>query len=111
MGVHRGCPLSPTLCVWFFNGLHDHLRSCASTARTQPRSGKWVSCLVYADNAVVVGIRAAAVVGKHMPLLLWLGPPHQPHHDRFFFGMAQALQALLWSARFKYYLVPWLDLP
>ena len=41
-------------------------------------------------SAVMVGIRAAAVVGQHEPFLLGLGPGHQPKTD-LLFSMAQAL--------------------
>ena len=54
MGVRQGCPLSPTLFGLFFDGLHDHLHSCASASGIQLRSGKWVSSLVYADDVVLL---------------------------------------------------------
>ena len=52
MGVRQGCPLNPTLFGLFFDGLHYHLHSSASTSGIQLRSGKWVSSLVYADDVV-----------------------------------------------------------
>ena len=54
MGVRQGCPLSPTLFGVFFDGLHDHLQSCAPAAGMQLGSGRWVSSLVYADDVVLL---------------------------------------------------------
>ena len=54
MGVRQGCPLSPTLFGVFFDGLHDHLQSCAPAAGVQLGSGRWVSSLVYADDVVLL---------------------------------------------------------
>ena len=54
MGVRQGCPLSPTLFGIFFDGLHDHLHSCAPMAGMQLGSGRWLSSLVYADDVVLL---------------------------------------------------------
>ena len=61
MGVRQGCPLSPTLFGLFFDGLHDHLHSCASASGIQLRSGKWVSSLVYADDVVLLSWSASGL--------------------------------------------------
>ena len=61
MGVRQGCPLSPTLFGMFFDGLHDHLHSCASASGIQLRSGKWVSSLVYADDVVLLSWSASGL--------------------------------------------------
>ena len=54
MGVRQGCPLSPTLFGIFFDGLHDHLQSCAAMSGMQLGSGRWLSLLVYADDVVLL---------------------------------------------------------
>ena len=54
MGVRQGCPLSPTLFGIFFDGLHDHLQSCAPMSGMQLGSGRWLSSLVYADDIVLL---------------------------------------------------------
>ena len=61
MGVRQGCPLSPTLFGLFFDGLHDHLHSCASASGIQLRSGRWVSSLVYADDIVLLSWSASGL--------------------------------------------------
>ena len=48
MGVRQGCPLIPTLFGIFFDGLHDHLLSCAPMAG----HAAWIWPL-----AVVAGVR------------------------------------------------------
>ena len=61
MGVRQGCPLSPTLFGLFFDGLHEHMHSCAPAAGVQLRSGKWVSSLVYADDVVLLSWSASGL--------------------------------------------------
>ena len=61
MGVHQGCPLSPTLFGLFFDGLHDFLHSSASAAGIQLRSGKCVSSLVYADDVIQLSWSASGL--------------------------------------------------
>ena len=60
-GARQGCPLSPTLFGLFFDGLHDHLHSCAPAAGIQLRSGKWVTSLVYADDVVQLSWSASGL--------------------------------------------------
>ena len=45
----------------FFDGLHDHLTSCAPAAGIQLRFGKWVSFLVYADDVVLLSWSASGL--------------------------------------------------
>ena len=61
MGMRQGCPRSPTLFGLFFDGLHDHLHSSASTAGIQLRCGKWVSSLVYAEDVVLLSWSASGL--------------------------------------------------
>ena len=82
MGVRQGCPLSPTLFGLSFDGLHDHLHSCAPASGTQLRSGKWVSSLVYADDVVLLSWSASGLQLLLDSLNHFCGPGHQHHQDR-----------------------------
>lgn len=60
-GVRQGCPLSPTLFGIFFDGLHSHLDSHAPCSGLQLGSGRWVSCLVYADDVALLSWSSAGL--------------------------------------------------
>ena len=113
-----GCPLSPTLFGLFFDGLREHMHSCAPAAGVQFRSGKWVSFLVYADDVVLLSCSASGLqllLDSMNHFCLGMGLVISPPRLRLLSSMARELQALGGLApRFFHGLlasqVPWLDI-